>query len=90
MLSITKFMLKIHAWLKEFEVLVQIGTLLYVRVVKANNTMNPELSCMDGILSFTLILVYHGHLGLRTTDSRHSIACMFNSLVSVNRDRESC
>ncbi|XP_074574839.1 uncharacterized protein LOC141831383 isoform X1 [Curcuma longa] len=25
----------------------EIGTLLYVRVVKANNTMNPELSCMD-------------------------------------------
>ncbi|RRT69645.1 hypothetical protein B296_00024451 [Ensete ventricosum] len=23
------------------------GTLLYVRVVKANNSMNPELSCMD-------------------------------------------
>ncbi|CAL9190244.1 unnamed protein product [Musa hybrid cultivar] len=25
----------------------EIGTLLYVRVVKANNSMNPELSCVD-------------------------------------------
>lgn len=26
----------------------QVGTLLYVRVVKANTGMNPELSCTDG------------------------------------------
>ncbi|EHA8591808.1 putative exosome complex component rrp40 [Cocos nucifera] len=25
----------------------EVGTLLYVRVVKANNSMNPELSCTD-------------------------------------------
>lgn len=35
------------------------------------------------VLSFTSILTYHGHLGLRTSDSSYS-------LVSVNRDRESC
>ncbi|KAK4394655.1 Exosome complex component rrp40 [Sesamum angolense] len=28
----------------------EMGTLLYVRVVKANTGMNPELSCMDGCL----------------------------------------
>lgn len=27
------------------------GTLLYVRVVKANPGMNPELSCIDGWFS---------------------------------------
>lgn len=32
------------------EHLLQIGTLLYVRVVKANNSMNPELSCVDGTM----------------------------------------
>lgn len=26
----------------------QVGTLLYVRVVKTNTGMNPELSCTDG------------------------------------------
>jgi exosome complex RNA-binding protein Rrp4 len=30
---------------------MQIGTLIYVRVVKANSIMNPELSCMDGKFS---------------------------------------
>nr|CAB3477838.1 unnamed protein product [Digitaria exilis] len=28
-------------------ILLQIGTLIYARVVKANSIMNPELSCMD-------------------------------------------
>ena len=32
-------------------ILLQIGTLIYARVVKANNIMNPELSCMDGKFS---------------------------------------
>ena len=33
-------------------VVLQIGTLLYVRVVKANPGMNPELSCTDGWFLF--------------------------------------
>jgi exosome complex RNA-binding protein Rrp4 len=34
---------------------LQIGTLIYARVVKANSIMNPELSCMDGkFFSFRL------------------------------------
>jgi exosome complex RNA-binding protein Rrp4 len=34
---------------------LQIGTLIYARVVKANSIMNPELSCMDGkFFSFQL------------------------------------
>ena len=32
-------------------ILLQIVTLIYARVVKANNIMNPELSCMDGKFS---------------------------------------
>lgn len=31
--------------------LLQVGTLIYVRVVKANPGMNPELSCTDGWFS---------------------------------------
>ncbi|THF96499.1 hypothetical protein TEA_002520 [Camellia sinensis var. sinensis] len=30
----------------------EVGTLIYVRVVKANTGMNPELSCTDGWFSF--------------------------------------
>lgn len=47
--------------LSDLRLNLQIGTLLYVRVVKAETGMNPELSCMDGrsiILSSCVCVCY--------------------------------
>jgi len=37
---------------------LQVGTLLYARVVKANAGMNPELSCMDGWLCDSYFFIF--------------------------------
>ena len=37
--------------------MLQAGTLIYVRVVKANPGMNPELSCTDGWLGFLFLFL---------------------------------
>ncbi|KAL9277416.1 hypothetical protein ACSQ67_025036 [Phaseolus vulgaris] len=47
---------------------LQIGTLLYVRVVKANPGMNPELSCTDGCYMFECTTGLSRRFGITLTN----------------------